>query len=120
MSGCDVFVDGNIAISLQRQSRISTIGFIDISINGNVPVLISTCCCTAGQNSDARPVIQLIIDAGIADLRARCGGRELRVRRLRQSIIRLSDGVICTIHNGDIQRVKQPVTRFTFLRGCTD
>ncbi|WP_140159859.1 hypothetical protein, partial [Escherichia coli] len=51
---CDI---RNIAISQQRQSRISTIGFIDISINGNVPVLISTCCCTAGQNSDARPVI---------------------------------------------------------------
>src|SRR5699024_1874228 len=69
VSGCDVFVDGNIAISLQRQSRISTTGFIDICINSDVACLIRPGRSAVGQNSDTGSVVQLTVDTGIADLR---------------------------------------------------
>ncbi len=70
-----------------------------------------------GQNSDTGPVVQPVVDTGIADRRARSGGCKLRVRR---RLSRLSFANIATIHNGDIRRVQQPVTRLAFLRGCTD
>ncbi len=118
MSGCDVFVDGNIAISLQRQSRISTTGFIDICINSDVACLIRPGRSAVGQNSDTGSVVQLTVDTGIADLRL--SGRA-RAEYFLTIFVGFICGVTsCILHNGDIQRVKQPVTRFTFLRGCTD
>ena len=73
-----------------------------------------------GQNSDTGPVVQLIVDTGIADSRARSGGHKLYAWRLRLRIIQLICGSTAIIHNGDIRRVQQPVTRLAFLRGCTD
>ena len=73
-----------------------------------------------GQNSDTGPVVQPIVDTGIADRRARSGGCKLRVRRRLSRLSFAIIAIIATIHNGDIRRVQQPVTRLAFLRGCTD
>ena len=110
----------DVTVSQQRQVGITSAAFVNCRINGNIPALSCACYCVIGQNSDTGPSVQLIVDTGIADIRARSGGCKLRVRRRLSRLSFANIAIIATIHNGDIQRVQQPVTRLAFLRGCTD
>ncbi|MCZ5459790.1 hypothetical protein O5625_24015, partial [Escherichia coli] len=71
-AGCDVAVDVNVTVCIQRQSRISSAAFVNLRINGNIAFLTSARRCATGQNSDTGPVIQFIIDGCIANFRVCC------------------------------------------------
>ena len=69
-------VDGDVAIRLQRQACVTATGFINVRINSDVTALVATRSGAVCQNGDAGSVVQLIVDTGVADLRALSRRRE--------------------------------------------
>ena len=103
--GSDVLVNRNIPVSKQRQACISSLCFINDSINRDAAISDGT---VVGGNVNTGTIIQQVVDIGNANLPR--GGGICRAKETGAVGGAVGDiSIIAVIHNRDISRIKQPL-----------